>query len=226
MTTFEGFGSFVQSFTPQSAPPYDPHDHGQNNHHQEENVHELGGYDYTFHELDGGTTTQKQQYVAELPHEQQHYVGELPHEQHHHHVAELPVTQWEKPNPYPEPRKIPVPTPEPPKITIPTPVPHPGPIYDDGPEVVVHKQYIPPYDPTPQPVYRPKPLPPVEPRPVKRKPPEPQKIVIREVPDPITRIEVRGLQKTGQKGVFTEILNLSAYSFLDDVAREVTKLGE
>lgn len=53
-----------------------------------------------------------------------------------------------------------------------------------------------------------------------------QEPLFEEIPDPISTIEVHGLQKVCRKGIFTETLSISTYSFLSDISSKLQSLGE
>ncbi|KAF1847177.1 uncharacterized protein K460DRAFT_54640 [Cucurbitaria berberidis CBS 394.84] len=197
LTTFSGFGSWMSTFTPQPAPGYDGYD--QRNNHQQHNIHELDNHYHDYHELDAGSATNAQR---------KHHLSELP--DHHRVPPRYP------PQPVPAPTPPPAPLPYPIYNPTPAPAPLPYPIYNPEPSPA----------PLPYPIYNPSP----EPRPLpvvnKRKDLEAKKIVIVDVPDPLSRVEVRGLQKAGQKGTFTEVVSLSSFGFLGDIAEKLRACGK
>lgn len=86
--------------------------------------------------------------------------------------------------------------------------------------------YIPVPAPVPMPTPSPVP-PPVDNRrdvPLVR-PLEKYDPVIQDKPDPITRVQVNGLQKAGQRGNFQDAISTSTYSFLDDINSKLASIG-
>ncbi|CAO2655397.1 Nn.00g104610.m01.CDS01 [Neocucurbitaria sp. VM-36] len=160
-------------------------------------------------DVDNYTNTHQQYNVHELDNHYHDYhemdAGKATAEHKNHHIAELPdhhrVPQPYPPQPYPpQPNRGPLPYPVYPVYPEPVPAPLPYPI--DGP--------------------KPKPRLPVV---NKKKDLETKEVVFLDVPDPVCRVEVQGLVKAGQKGMFTEVVTLSSYGFLDDIAEKLRSFG-
>ena len=164
------------------------------------------GYDEDYQ-----ATTYQQRDIHELDNHYHDYheldAGSMNAVRNKHHIAELP-DHHRVPQPYP-------PQPYPPQPINRGPLPYP--VYPVYPE--------PTPAPAPYPDYKPNPKP--RPAPVvnKKKDLETKRIVILDVPDPVCRVEVRGLQKVGQKGLFTEVVSLSSFGFLDDIAEKLRSFG-